>query len=283
MQNEDDGDTLTSNVGVRVPFGGGWAIAAEARRFDTDESDNLETLGSVEKNWGPGYYAQAKAGTNDDSFAYGAAVGKRQRALGRTSWSASYHKNETADDTTELTADGGRQERASMELQHDLTPGFRVTTGAAWRSVETDEQDLGSGYDLHFEAAYGWNLANSRQRSLEIAYVADVSNFDDNPSKENSIVAMVGEQGELIDTDFHRQGAEVRWFGNYGRIEPYTMAGAYYRVDESSLEYEFGAGIDFDVNRDTTVFLRGHYLSSGEGQNSGSGVVEGQVGMERTF
>ena len=284
-QNEGEGNTVTTEIEARVPFGAGWAIGADYKRFDTDGNDSQETLATVEKNWGSGYFAQIKAGTNEGDAAYAATIGKNKRALGSTAWSVGYHKNETADDTSELTSDGGRQERVSVELQHDITPNLRVSAGGNWRSVETDKMDIGSGYDVNFEAAYGWNMANSRKRSFEVAYVANASRFDDNQAAGGSetVVAAIDSNGELIDSDYHRQGAEMRWFGDYGKLEPYTMAGGYYRVDEGSFEFELGGGVDFDVNDDTTVYVRGQYSSSGEGQNTGKGVMEGQLGVEKTF
>ncbi|MGK0190528.1 MAG: hypothetical protein ACI9R3_006356, partial [Verrucomicrobiales bacterium] len=283
-RNEDAGNTLSSEIEARVPFGAGWAIGAEASHMETDGDNRQEILATVEKNWGPGYFAQVKAGTNDGTTAYAAAIGKKKRALGSTAWTASYHKNETADDTAELSSEGGVQERAAIDVQHDVTPSLRLTAGSGYRSVETGKKDLGSGYDLNVEAAYGWNLANSRQRAFEVAYVTDASSFDNKTADSRSAVTAAADvEGELIDSDYHRHGAEVRWFGNYGKIEPYMMAGGYYRVDEGSFEYEVGGGLDYDVNEDTTIYVRGHYNSSGEGQNTGVGIVEGQIGVERTF
>ena len=284
-QNESEGSTVTTEIEARVPFGAGWAVGAEYQRFDTDSAGSQETLATVEKTWGPGYFAQIKAGTNEGSAAYATTIGKKKRAIGSTAWSAGYHKNETAEDTSELTSDGGRQERISVDVQRDITPNLRVSAGGNWRSVETDKLEVGSGYDLNFEAAYGWNKANSRRRSFEVAYVANVSSFDDNQALpiDASVVAAIDGNGELIDTDYHRQGAEVRWFGDYGRLEPYTVAGGHYRIDEGSFEFELGGGIDFDLNDDTTLYLRGNYSSSGEAQNTGQGVMEGQLGVERTF
>ena len=112
-----------------------------------------------------------------------------------------------------------------------------------------------------------------------------MSSFDDNQAfpTDAPVVAAIDGNGELIDTDYHRQGAEIRWFGDYGQLEPYTVAGGYYRIDEGSFEFELGGGIDFDMNDDTTLYLRGGYSSSGEAQNTGKGVVEGQLGIEKTF
>lgn len=280
-QSEESGDTLTSEVAARVPFGAGWAIGATASQINGDEDDRQEAYANVEKSWGPGYFAKLEAGANAGAAAYSATLGKRKRALGSTAWETSYHKNETVEDTAELSSGDGRQDRIALDLQHDVTPGLRLAAGGGYRTVESDDKSLGNGYELNFEAAYGWNMANSRQRSFEVAYVADVSSFDGDEA--NTVVASVDGDGEIIDSDYHRQGAEVRWFGNFGKIEPYTMAGGYYRVDEGSFEFEVGGGVDFDMNEDTTVYVRGHYSSSGEGQNTGSGIVKGQLGVEKTF
>ena len=156
---------------------------------------------------------------------------------------------------------------SGLEIQHDFSPNMRVNAGAEWRSVETDSQDLGSGYDINFEAAYGWNIGYSRKRALEVAYVADVSNFDENGNfSATGTDVDDGDNGEIIDSDYQRHGAEVRWFGSYGSLAPYALIGGYYRVDESAFEYDLGAGLDFDMNSDTTVYLRGHYSSSGGSQ-----------------
>ena len=52
--------------------------------------------------------------------------------------------------------------------------GFRLAANGDWRSVESAVGSLGNGFDLNFEAIYGWGGRRGRP-SFEVAYTSDYS------------------------------------------------------------------------------------------------------------
>lgn len=319
---EDEGNAQQAEVSYTTQWIGDWRFRAFARVTYTSlksggllgsRSDiHMEGGIAAMRRFRDNYYVEAMIGASEDDPIYSVHVGRLSyRSL---AWSVGFVGNALSDDSVNLQALNGRENRAEFHIAGPLTDRINIELEGYYQWTRVGGSRLGEGYGASGSIDYVLQTETRKRPEISIGYFFDFSRFShvgNLPPRLRSEVrraevaapevrkalARNDEVRRALASDF---GSEV--FDSL--VDPYTnrhgvmlkarkhfenglalsgQLGAFYSFDERSAEWTAAAALEYWINDRTMLYAEIRYESAGKGASSANGIWEASVGGQMTF
>lgn len=327
MLNESEGDRFSQSLDYTSAWWGDWRVLVRARhdqvKLDGSQSllrargaSYLEAEAGVQRRLPNGHFIEATAGGAEDTFLYGARVGKFPSTgvgWGSVSWSFGFSGNARADYGLPLQVLNGREDRVEFLAEGYLNPRLRFQSEAHGSLVHVDGEDLGFGYGLGATVEYILQTENRKRPEIALGYRGEYSRFKHESELPGSVTRALGEDGKpeqvrralprehelrkalaanygreifnsLVDPETNRHGVQVSISKRLDTTwNAYVQGGVYRDFGDRAWEYTVAAGVEYWMSDRTMFYLEMRYDSDGLSGAEDSGAVQATLGAEVTF
>lgn len=298
---DDEGTVYRSFLTVKSPlFAGDWRFGMRTRRdhikIDHDEKmirhpdETLyETEGFIEKYFHGGIVAGLSAGASQSDTLLG---GRFEQTFGSgITWGASLALNQHTDDSLQLEALNGRQDRVNLLLRAPLTEKLQLDIDLFVRRVCVSADRIGSGYGGEINLGYTLFEAEQNRPSLTLSYVGDVNIFSHRDFAGGRFSRIAEEdisQHELlhgfIESRINRHGPGFGIEGNFLKFVCYEVSGAMlYDFTDKEWQYLGEIRLNLPLTARVSLYLGGSYESEGKAGSINSDVFSAESGLEFLF
>lgn len=298
---DDEGTVYRSFLAMKsAVFAGGWRFGMRTRRdhikIDHDEKmirhpdETLyETEGFIEKYFHGGIMAGLSAGASQSDTLLG---GRFEQTFGSgITWGASLALNQHTDDSLQLEALNGRQDRGNLLVRAPLTEKLQLDIDLFVRRVCVSADRIGSGYGGEINLGYTFIEADRNRPSLTLSYVGDVNIFSHRKfaaARFRRIAKEDVSQHELlhdfIEPRINRHGPGIALEGKFTRFFFYEASGAMlYDFTDKEWQYLGEIRLTLPLTGRISLYLGGSYESEGKAGSINSDVFAAESGLEFLF
>jgi len=298
--NEAEGERYYTRFDASAQVRKNVRIGAKAWHDRVELSDERSLRRDSASNTGAFAFVRPKIGTQHfmDVRLGGAAHGELLYALaaGREpandlfwGWEAGYYGNHAADDSLQLIALDGREDRLAAAISGPLPFGLKLSarSGAKW--IYAEDAELGDGWFAEIEIGRTLWQDKSNRRSLYLAYQATYENFDArklSAAEVRSLGLTDPSRGEFIGNDlieprYHPHGINISFNHRITeRLDSYLGAGVNYDFADDEIDWLVTGGANYRLAEHLNLlFELGYYSDGTAATNDSSEVVVANLGL----
>lgn len=319
---EEEGTALFAEMTYTSEWIHGWRFQVFARdmatrlksngTFGRRTDDHAEGGVVAQRLLRNGYYVEGMVGASESDPIYGIHFGRM--IYGGLNWSVGFVGNALSDDSVNLQALNGRENRAEFRVSGPITDRINFELEGYYQWIKLGGSRLGEGYGASGSIDYILQTETRKRPEISVGYFFDFSRFSragSLPPRVRSEVRRATVPQEqtrkaLASTDEVRRALS----GDFGNevfdslADPYTNRhgimlkarkhfengfalsgelGVFYAVDDRSAEWTAAAALEYWINDHTMLYGEVRYESAGKGASSAAGIWEASVGGQMTF
>ncbi len=298
--NEAEGDRFYTKFDASAEVRKNVRVGASAWHDRVELSDERSLLKDSASNTGAYAFVRPKIGTHhfmDVRFG-GADHGELLYALagGREpandlfwGWQVGYYGNHPADNSLQLIALDGREDRLAAAISGPLPFGLKLSARTGGRRIFAEDAELGDGWFADVEIGRTLWQDKANRRSLQLAYQASYENFDArklSAGEVRSLGLIDATGGELIGNEFiepryHPHGFNMSFNHRINdRLDSYLGAGVNYDFADDEIDWSITGGASYSLaDHLDLLFELGYYSDGTAAANDSSEVIVANVGL----
>ena len=319
---EDEGTAQHAEMSYTSSWINGWRFRAFARDtftslkgeglFGSRSDIHLEGGVTATRRFNNDYFVEAMIGASESDPIYSIHVGRiAYRSL---SWAVGFSGNALSDDSVNLQALNGRENRAEFRLAGPLTDRINVELEGYYQWSHLGGSRLGEGYGASGSIDYILQTETRKRPEISIGYFFDFSRFSHvgtlpprlrsevrraetatpevrkalarNDEVRRALASDFGSEvfDSLVDPYTNRHGVMLKARKHFDNgLAVSGQIGAFYGFDERSAEWTASAALEYWINDRTMLYGEIRYESAGKGASSANGIWEASIGGQMTF
>ena len=263
---------------------------SDERSLREDSASNTGAYAFVRPKLGSSHFMDVRIGGADHGELLYALAGGREPANDLFwGWQAGYYGNHAADNSLQLIALNGREDRLAASITGPLPFGMKLSARTGVRRVYAEDAELGDGWFADLEIGRTIWQDKSNRRSLYLAYQSSYENFDARKLSASEVrsLGLIDETGgELIGNEFlepryHPHGFNISFSHSINdRLDSYLATGANYDFADSEIDWSITAGASYRLAEHLELlFDLGYYSDGTAAANDSSEVVVANLGV----
>jgi len=260
------------------------------RSLRTDSASNTGAYAFVRPKVGDQHFMDVRLGGADHGELLYALVAGREPA-NDLFWGGQvgYYGNHSADNSLQLIALDGRENRLAASVSGPLPFGLKLSARTGGRRIYAKDAELGDGWFADVEIGRSIWESSSNRRSLYLAYQGSYESFDARKLSAGEVrsLGLIDETGgtlignEFIEPRYHPHGFNLSFNHRINdRLDSYLGAGVNYDFADDEIDWSITGGASYSLaDHLDLLFELGYYSDGTAAANDSSEVIVANVGL----
>jgi predicted Zn-dependent protease len=285
-RSEQDGSATRADITYSSPWWGAW----RAQVFSHGDfihlkstlsgiahpsvDERLEAGARLQRRINESFAIETHIGSSQNDVLYGARIGNF--LYPGLNWSAGFSGNARSTESIALEALDARENRFDLAFGGPLAGPWNLDIHASANWVRVGRTNVGRGIGGSLALEYLVQTETEKRPEIAVGYMGEYRRFT--PADIASPLS------SLLDTETHRHGITAAYRRNLDedwRLQ--ANVGAFYALDESTLQYTAGLTLQHYFSDDFMAYLDLRYDSNSRSLGEDGGAFEATAGLSKTF